>query len=233
MTRVPSEPRGIVLVLHGGRDRSRLPVQRTQLAVLRMVPIAARIARTAGRDLVVARELFSVRGWNGTDASPVDDVRWAVATLRERFPARPVCLVGHSMGGRAAMRAAGEEGVRSVVGLAPWLPLGEPTAQLAGRRVLIVHGSADRMTDPDGSAAFARSLAGVAVSVSYVRVPGGEHTMLRRRGVWEGLAAGFAARSLLGADDDLAVERADAQSDSRAIANLVHKAVAGEPWLVA
>ena len=43
----PSAPRGIVLVLHGGASRREsVAVSPTQLSVVRMIPIASRIART-------------------------------------------------------------------------------------------------------------------------------------------------------------------------------------------
>ena len=57
-----------------------------------------------------------VRGWNGAQRSPVADVEQALDELAARFPGVPIALVGHSMGGRAAMYAAGHEGVRAVVG---------------------------------------------------------------------------------------------------------------------
>jgi predicted esterase len=59
------------------------------------------------------------------------------------------------MGGRAALRAAGHPAVNSVLALAPWLPDEdmaadpEPVRQLAGRQVLIVHGTNDARTDPE------------------------------------------------------------------------------------
>ena len=150
-TAAPKRPDGIVLVLHGGRENGRSPVRANQLAVLRMVPIARRVAAAGRGRLAVVRVLDVVRGWNGADASPVADTHWAVEQCLERFGDLPVGLIGHSMGGRAALRAAGARNARCVVGLAPWLPPGEPTEQLRGRRVLIVHGSADRMTSPAGT----------------------------------------------------------------------------------
>ena len=170
-TRAPKNPDGIALVLHGGREVGQAPVRGNQLAVVRMIPIAHRIAAAARGRLAIVRVLDVVRGWNGSAASPVADAEWAVSRTLERFGDLPVSLVGHSMGGRAAMRAAGAPNVRSVVGLAPWLPPGEPTTQLRDKQVLIVHGSADRMTSPARSAAFARALVGVAAQVSYVERP--------------------------------------------------------------
>ena len=36
-------------------------------------------------------------------------------------PDLPVCLIGHSLGGRAALLAAGQPTVAGVVALAPWV----------------------------------------------------------------------------------------------------------------
>jgi alpha-beta hydrolase superfamily lysophospholipase len=228
-TAAPKRPDGIVLVLHGGREEGRTPVRATQLAVLRMVPIARRVAAAGRGRLAVVRVLDLVRGWNGSDAAPVADTRWAVEHCLERFGDLPVGLIGHSMGGRAAMRAAGAPNVRSVVGLAPWLPPGEPTEQLRGKRVLIVHGSADRMTSPEASAAFARSLAGVAAQVSYVSVPGEGHAMLRRPDAFDGVAAAFTAATLLGTD----AAHAGRRTKTGPVANVIRQALAGERWLEA
>ncbi len=190
---VPKGPvRAIALVLHGGRSNSLARVRRSQLAVVRMRPFVAAL-RHEGADagLVVAELRFRVRGWNGSEQSPVADALWALDRLAERFPGVPVALVGHSMGGRAALYAAGHASVQAVVGLAPWIEPGDPDEQLAGRRVLIVHGTRDRMTDPFASAAYARKAETVAASVTYVGVLNDRHAMLRRSRVWHRIAAGF------------------------------------------
>ncbi|WP_420712490.1 alpha/beta hydrolase, partial [Streptomyces sp. SPB78] len=75
----------------------------------------------------------------------------ALDALAARDGDRPVVLLGHSMGGRAALRAAGHPTVRGIVALAPWCPEGEPVAQLAGRELVILHGDQDRVTSPDAS----------------------------------------------------------------------------------
>ena len=127
------------------------------------------------------------------------------------------------------MRAAGAPNVRSVVGLAPWLPPGEPTGQLRGKQVLIVHGSADRMTSPARSAEFANALVGVADQVSYVEVPGERHAMLRRRDAFDGLAAAFVTGTLLGAGS----ARTGRRTETGPLANILQQALAGQRWLVA
>jgi alpha-beta hydrolase superfamily lysophospholipase len=193
-------PEAIVLVLHGGREASLDPVTANQLAVLRLIPFARLIRRRGHGRVAVARLRYRPRGWNarpGRPPAPVVDARWALQQLTERFGELPVGLVGHSMGGRTALRIGGEPEVRGVVGLAPWLPAGEPIEQLTDRRVLLVHGTADRMTDPMLSTVFADRLRSAGGTVSLVRIQGGRHGMLRRPRVWHELAAQFVLNATL------------------------------------
>jgi len=104
-------------------------------------------------------------------------------------------LVGHSMGARAAVRAAGHPAVSAVAGLAPWLPPGEPAVQLAGRQVLLVHGTLDGVTSPPETWAFAER-AREATEVAAVEVRGGDHPMLRRARLWHAIAAEFSRAAL-------------------------------------
>ena len=189
----------VVLVLHGGRELSTDPVRARQLAVLRMLPFARRIARRGGGRVAVARLRYASRGWNATlgDPAPVSDAEWALRQLTQRFPGRPIGLVGHSMGGRAALRVGGHPEVRGIAALAPWLPNHEPVHQLAGRRVLLMHGSADRMTSPAGTEAFAGRLEAAGAAVSLVSVYGEGHAMLRRAQLWHELAAQFVLGTVL------------------------------------
>jgi pimeloyl-ACP methyl ester carboxylesterase len=222
---VPDDVRAVALVLHGGRSRSVAPVRPNQLAVLRMRPFAASLASTgSAHGLAVARLRFRVRGWNGAEASPVADATWALDQLAERFGEVPVALVGHSMGGRTALYSAGHRTVRTVVGLAPWIEPGDPSDQLAGRRVLIVHGDADRMTSAPESARYAQDAARVAESVGYVSVRGGKHAMLGRARLWHDLATGF----VLAATCDVPADGTVGANS----ANLVMDALAGHTSLV-
>ena len=169
-------------------------VSPTQLSVLRMIPVAHRIARAGAGRLAVFRLLNSYRGWDASH-TPLDDVAWALGQVRERFGHLPACLVGHSLGGRAALLAGGAEDVRSVVALNPWV---YPTdaADLSGRRVLFVHGTDDRIADPGRAEAVARRI-GRTADVEFVAVPDGRHAMLRHGSAFEGAAANFAATTLL------------------------------------
>ncbi|MDQ3102338.1 MAG: alpha/beta hydrolase [Actinomycetota bacterium] len=192
----PRDAVGTVLVLHGGASRGeQMMVSPTQLSVLRMIPIARRIARSGRGRLEVYRLLNSRRGWDAHH-TPVNDVRWALGQLAARAGgSHPTCLVGHSLGGRAALFAADQEEVVSAVALAPWVSAMDMPRGLAGRQILIVHGSGDRIASPQRSAALARRISGTA-RVSYVSVEGGRHAMLKSHAEFSGPAARFAVETL-------------------------------------
>lgn len=197
-TRAPRKPEGLVLVLHGGASRRDSPaVSPTQLSVLRMVPIARRLARAGRGRLAVVRLLNSARGWD-TRHTPVADVRWALDQLRSEYAGLPTCLVGHSLGGRAALLAGDQPEVSSVVALNPWVHTTD-RVDLTGRPVLVVHGTQDRVADPRRSAAMTEVLARTTAA-GHLRVTGGQHSMLRHRSVFEDAAADFTRATLLGAD---------------------------------
>lgn len=195
MAQAGPTPRGIVLVAHGGQSSSIAPVSPTQLAVLRMIPIVAAVKRAVGADgIEVRRPLFRVRGWNGPLASPVADLTAILDEIYTSTPGAPVVLIGHSMGARAAFRAAGHPAVIAVAGLAPWLPPEEPVAQLAERRVLLAHGTADHITSSADTWAYA-DRARAVTDVTAVEVARGDHPMLHRAPLWHSLAAEFARLS--------------------------------------
>jgi dienelactone hydrolase len=196
--RTPSRPvRGVALLLHGGRVDTRMPTRPWQLAVLRMRPFASVLRAAGSRDgLAVARLRYQLRGWNGQQQASVADTRWALDQLHRRFPGAPIAIVGHSMGGRTAIYVADDPAVRVVVALAPWIERDDPVEPLRGRRLLIVHGSRDRVTDPLRSAVFAHNARSVAAQVTYLSVRGSDHAMLRRARLWHDLAGGFVTGAL-------------------------------------
>lgn len=188
--------KGIVVVAHGGQEVSTKPTTAVQPAVLRMVPIARAIGNAlSDAEIRVLRPRFTVRGWNEDAASPVGDLVAVLDGIRARYGSTvPVTLVGHSMGARAALRAAGHPSVRAVAALAPWVPPGEPVAQLSGRRVLLAHGDRDKITRPRDTWAFAERARAVT-QVTAIEVSADGHAMLRRAALWHALAAEFARAS--------------------------------------
>ncbi|MFD1824171.1 MULTISPECIES: alpha/beta hydrolase [Mumia] len=195
--RVPRSATGAVLVLHGGGSREDgAVVSRFQPSVVRMVPVAWRLARVGHGTLAVYRLLNSHRGWV-EGQSPLDDVRWGLGEIRDRHEGVPVGLVGHSLGGRAALLSAGEPSVHSVVALAPWVYADDGTkVDPRGRHLMVVHGTEDHVSDLGRAERVVDALRRSA-QAGLVLVEGGTHGMLRRRGRFESLAADFVAATML------------------------------------
>jgi alpha-beta hydrolase superfamily lysophospholipase len=185
---VPANPRGVVLVVHGGAETGTSRVAWHGMAVLRMVPFALAIHRRSGGDLAVLRLKNRLRGWNGPAQDPLVDAQWALDRVRRVLPGTPVALVGHSMGGRVVLRLADEPDVAGVVALAPWIA-GDARKPRPGIPVLLMHGSRDRITDPARTAALARRFAAAGVDVRHEVVDGGDHPMLRQARRWHDTVA--------------------------------------------
>ncbi len=196
-TRHVERATGVVLVLHGGGSRrGNMAVSPTQLSVLRMIPIARAIARVGDGRLAVLRLLNSVRGWD-TQHTPVDDVRWALGQIARRYGDRSVALVGHSLGGRAALLAGQTESVAGIVALNPFLYPQDATSGSIRGKVLIVQGTEDRISRPDRTVTAAAAMIRDG-DVRVALLTGGRHAMLRRHRAYTDLAAQFSAHVLLG-----------------------------------
>ncbi|WP_327135017.1 alpha/beta fold hydrolase [Streptomyces sp. NBC_01343] len=187
--RVPQDATAAVLLLHGGRAQGLEAPPRPNLPGLRMRPFARSISGSgAARGVVVAEVRYEHRGWNGNRADPVHDVWQALRELCCVAGPLPVVLVGHSMGGRAALRAAADPLVRAVVGLAPWCPPGEPVLHLGDTAVVLLHDEADRVTDARGSWDYVRRARARGARAAGIAMPYGGHAMLRRAPVWHRVA---------------------------------------------
>ncbi|MFJ4880748.1 alpha/beta fold hydrolase [Streptomyces sp. NPDC088745] len=190
--------RAAVLLLHGGRATALQPPTTLNLPALRMRLFATAIRRAlAHEDVFLGHVRYRHRGWNGHRAHPVVDTRRALARLYKAAGPVPVVLVGHSMGGRAALRAASDPHVSGVVALAPWCPPGEPVSHLMGRTVIALHDEADRVTRAADTWSYLTRAQAAGARSFGLRMPHGGHTMLRHARHWQRLAA-EATTGLLG-----------------------------------
>ena len=189
-------PDALVVMLHGGKDRSQQVVDTRSLSWRRTASMQRDIARRfqeAGASTWLLR--FTERGWNGgTDR--IEDARRALDDVRRALGEIPVVLLGHSMGGRTAVHVADHPNVRGVVALAPWLPRGESVAALAGKRLYAAHGRRDRITSARATAAYVQRAAEVA-DVAELRDMGPlGHYLLRGRRTWNDYAVAACLRVL-------------------------------------
>jgi alpha-beta hydrolase superfamily lysophospholipase len=208
----------VVLVLPGGKADSHAPARPWHLSAVRLGFFADAVHRAErGRGVAVWSLRYRVRGWNGADASPVADARWALEQIRAEHGAVPVVLIGHSMGGRTALRLVDDPAICAVLGLAPWLPPGEPRLPLGDRRLLVVHGTADRWTDPVASREYVAAAAVEGTPARWVPIPDVGHFMLRQRRRWRDLTVDFVASLACwdaGQADDSAAPNPGHQADT-------------------
>ena len=189
-------PAAVVLVLHGGKDRSREPVTGRSLSWQRAAALGRTLARRLHDDAVTVRLLrYRSVGWNG-GTEKIADARRALDDLHDGLGELPVVLVGHSMGGRTACRVADHRDVRGVVALAPWLPAGEPVSALAGKELHAAHGRRDRITRAGDTRAFVERAARVASAASFTDMGDRGHYLLSGINAWNGFAVDRVRRVL-------------------------------------
>ncbi|MFY1677099.1 MULTISPECIES: alpha/beta hydrolase [unclassified Streptomyces] len=195
---------GVVLLLPAGDEHShRRPSP--LLATAGMFRMGRRLVR-AGREEGLAAHVvhYRCRGWNGPATQQARDAAQAADQAIRRYGDVPVCLLGHDMGGRAALRAAGHEAVGSVVAIAPWLPEDdgagspEPVKQLGGRSVLIVHGTDDERVDPELSFRLAARAKKANREVCRFEAHSDGHALHHYRGEVAALAVDFVLGTLFG-----------------------------------
>jgi dienelactone hydrolase len=85
---------------------------------------------------------FRIKSWNRLDMC-AEDTQEAIDEAIEAG-AREAFLLGFSMGGAVAIKAAGHPAVTTVLGLAPWIPDRLRLSTLRGRRLVVIHGALDR-----------------------------------------------------------------------------------------
>ncbi|WP_033214964.1 alpha/beta fold hydrolase [Kitasatospora phosalacinea] len=187
---LPAGTRSVLLVLHGGRAESLARQPRLGLARLRMRAFGAAVRRLAADPSLAEIEVnYRYRGWNGAHAHPAADAHRTLRELALQAPDAKVVLLGHSMGGRAALAVAGHPQVVGAVLLAPWCRPGDPVEHLRGRRLVILHDPSDRVTGAEGSRALAARARRAGADVRFVAMPRGGHAMIAGAGAWQRLAA--------------------------------------------
>jgi len=122
---------------------------------------------------------YRIKSWRALD-SLVADAHDAVGVVRARGASR-LALLGFSAGGAASLVCAGQEGIREVIALAPWIPEQLELAQLDGARIRVIHGSLDGTrvgvlgVHPNHSRAGVARLRVAGADASHTVIRGGVH----------------------------------------------------------
>jgi len=191
----PAGATGLVVVAHGGRQRSRQPTPDWAHALTRMfsfVDVAVRADPAAAVGLVRYRH----RGWNEHGDALTDLL--AVLDAVAEGDIRRVVLVGHSMGGRAVIGAADHPLVVGVAALAPWLTASDAVPDLSGRLVVVAHGDRDRITSAAMTQRYVERARAAGNALAMFSVAGDGHAMLRRGSDWDELVRRTIISSLSG-----------------------------------
>ncbi|MFJ6936980.1 alpha/beta hydrolase [Streptomyces sp. NPDC101132] len=180
---------GVVLLLPGTSPLLPGPVR----------PLARELARAGAADGLVTH-LVRYGDRRGDLAR---DAEWGADEAVRRYGDVPICLAGFGAGGLAALRAAGHGAVNSVLALAPCVPDGEtgpspePVKHLAGRQVLIVHGTDDARTDPELSFRLASRAKKANRSTARFEVHSDGHGLREHRAEVVALAVDFVLGAVL------------------------------------
>jgi dienelactone hydrolase len=125
---------------------------------------------------------YRIKSWRRIDWC-VEDTFAAIDEAR----ADRTLLIGFSMGGAVAVRAAAHPTVTGVLGLAPWLHDQLDLAPLAGRRLDVLHGALDRWlpgipgVNPSLSRRGFERARALGVEGTYTVIPGALHGIALRR----------------------------------------------------
>ncbi len=135
-------------------------------------------------ELAFGEVRYRIKSWNRMGWC-VEDARAAV----DAAGAGRTLVLGFSMGGAVAIRAADTAGVETVVGLAPWIPDRLGVETLRGKRFAVIHGALDRWlpgipgVSPASSRRGFERAARVAAEADYELIPGALHGIaVRARG---------------------------------------------------
>jgi pimeloyl-ACP methyl ester carboxylesterase len=196
----PAGAAAAVVCVNGGQSGE---VEGTWSATLEWL-----VRRLAPRfpELAFGEVRYRIKSWRRLDAC-IEDAHAAIDALG----APRTLLLGFSMGGAVAARAAGAPSVETVLGLAPWLPDRLSLEPLRGRRLRVLHGSLDRWlpgipgVSPAGSRRGFERARALGVDGEYTVIPGAVHGValrahwgapvpLPRAGTWARLVADEVAR---------------------------------------
>ncbi len=171
----PAEAAAAVVCVNGGESREAAGTWSASLEWL--------VRRLAPRfpHLAFGEVRYRIKSWRRLDWC-VEDAHAAIGAL----DAQRTLLLGFSMGGAVAVRAAEDPSVETVLGLAPWLPDRLSLEPLRGRRLRVLHGGLDGSipgvpgVSPRSSRRGFERARTLGVEGDYTLIPGALHAIALR-----------------------------------------------------
>lgn len=194
---LPRNVEAVVVLLHGASVGRSGSTSWLAPAPLRMSAFVEPIRRRSRRRIGVLRLRHPDRDWREVYRGAHADTARLLQRLERERPELPIALVGHSNGGRVALRLASDHRVSAVVALAPWIT---PYDRIAPRRevpILMMHGERDTITSPELTRKTALSLQERGFPVEHETVRGDNHALLTRAAYWHRRTADFLVEHLL------------------------------------
>jgi predicted esterase len=179
----PDDADDVVLLVGGGTGASAPGRWSSSMTWL-----APRVRRAVGPHVRLAQVRYADSSWNHLDRG-IADVASALQVEQTRaVPPARIVLVALSMGGATCLANASAEAVVGLIAVAPWFPEQIPIDGLAGRRLLVLHGSLDNAlplvpgTSRRASRATVRRAVVEGIDAEWRDVPFGLHGLAVRWG---------------------------------------------------
>jgi dienelactone hydrolase len=162
---------GAVVLVDGGQGRD---VPGTWSATLEW--LARRLAPSFPR-LTFVEVRYRLKSWRRLDMC-AEDARAGIDVT----DAARCALVGFSMGGAVAIKAASHPSAAAVIGLAPWIPDRLDLSPLENKRFAVIHGTLDRylpgvpgVSPVNSRRGYDRARRSGVLDGEYTLIPGGLH----------------------------------------------------------
>jgi pimeloyl-ACP methyl ester carboxylesterase len=194
----PTRATDLVILAHGGSVEADNPARDWHSGLLRVLQFGD-VAVKAAPGSAVGLLRYRVCGWNGASADPAQDVQRVIDAAPEQF--ERIVLIGHSMGGRAVLRASAHPRVGGVLALAPWVPADEPGLRPCDAPVVIATGTNDDTTPVGMARHFVRTSREGGSQLAYFEIPGAGHRLLLHADVVDRLIRSFLTHALGDGDD--------------------------------
>ena len=187
----PARAGAVVLVMHGGAVNGREANRAWSHNVARLVPFA-RALKQACQGRSPWRGCGSATaGGTGSEASPVEDARWALAQVRAEYPGVP-SRTRRALDGRADRALRCRRGRRPARRRArPWVEHGDPLP--GDGQTVLIHGDRDVITPLSGSRRIVEGLRSAGRDATLIRVQRSDHAMIVRARLWTALVVDIVA----------------------------------------